>query len=160
MESTGQPPKWYLAISGCILLWNLFGVFVFTVMVLMVSGRLDIASEQALANMDEAQRAQTLATKQVILSTPMWANVAFAVAVGFGVLGSIALLMRKRLAVACFFISLAGVLAQNAYNYLLSDAIEKIGVGLSPFVILIAIVTVPFALFGSKSGWLESLSTS
>ena len=157
VESSVRPPKWYWVLGGFILLWNLFGVFVFSVMVLMVSGTLDIASEEAMAKMAEAQRTQTLTTKEVILSTPMWANVAFAVAVGFGVLGSIAMLMRKKLAVPFFIVSLIGVLAQNSYNYLLSDAVEKMGVGLSPLVILVAIVTVPFALFCSRRGWITAL---
>ncbi len=154
-ESSVKPPVWYWVLGGFILLWNLFGVFVFAVMVLMVSGNLDIASDQNLANMDEAQRTQTLVTKEVILSTPMWANIAFAVAVGFGVLGSIALLMRKRAAVPFFIVSLMGVLTQNLYSYLLSDAVEEMGVGLSPVVILVAIVTVPFALFCTHRGWLR-----
>ena len=152
--SSGKPPAWYWVLAGLILLWNLFGGFVFAVMVLMVSGNLDIANEQALAKMDDAQRTHTLVTKEVILSTPLWANVAFAVAVGFGVLGSIALLLRKRIAVAFFVISLIGVLAQNSYNYLLSDAVEKMGVGMSPVVILVAILTVAFVVFCSRRGWI------
>ena len=154
VESSVKPPVWYWILGGFILLWNLFGVFVFSVMLLMVSGNFDIASEQAMAKMDEAQRTQTLVTKEVILSTPMWANIAFAVAVGFGILGSIALLMRKKAAVAFFIVSLIGVLAQNSYNYLLSDAVEKMGVGMSPVVILVAILTVAFAFFCSHRGWI------
>lgn len=155
-ESSVRPPVWYWILGGGILLWNLLGVFVFSVMVMMVSGKLDIASEQAMANMNEAQQAQTLVTKQVILSTPTWANIAFAFAVGFGVLGSVALLMRKQIAVPFFIVSLIGVLAQNSYNYLLSDAVEKMGVGMSPVVILVAIACLPFALFCSSRGWIGS----
>ena len=151
-EPTGKNPVWFWILGVFILLWNLFGAFVFCIMVLMVSGKLDIASEQALANMNEAQRTQTLVTKDVILSTPMWSNVAFAVAVGFGILASIALLMRKRIALPFFVISLVGVLVQNSYNYLLSDAVQKIGVGLSPAVIAVAILMIPFAWFCSKRG--------
>lgn len=156
LESSVRPPLWYWVLSGFILLWNCFGVFVFTVMVLMVSGNLDIASEAAMAKMDENQKAQTLATQDVILSTPMWANVAFAFAVGFGVLGSVALLMRSRVAIPLFIISLIGVLAQNSYNYLLSDAVETMGVGLSPMVILVAVALVPFALSCARRGWLTA----
>lgn len=152
-EASAAPPAWFWALAGFFLLWNLFGAFVFSVMVLIVSGNFDIASEQALSQMDEAQRAQTLVTKEVILSTPMWSNVAFAVAVGFGVLGSLAFLMRKKIAVPFFILSMIGVLVQNSYNYLFSDAVEKMGVGLSPVVILVSIVTVPLAWSCTQRDW-------
>ena len=151
---TTKPPKWYWAISALILLWNLLGAFVFAFMVMIVSGNLDIASEQAMASLTEEQKAQTIETKETIINTPLWVNVAFAVAVGFGVLGSLALLMRKKLAIPLLIISLVGVLVQNSYTYLLSDTIEKMGVGLSPVVILVAILLIPFAMLCAKRGWL------
>ena len=124
-------------------------------MVMMVTGTVDIASEQALAGLSESQRSQAMMTKEVILSTPMWSNVAFAIAVGFGLAGSIALLLQKKVALPIFVVSLLGVLIQNSYNYFLSDAVEKIGVGLSPLVIAVAIALIPFAVFCSKNGWLR-----
>ena len=150
-----RPPAWYWIVAAGSLLWNVFGAFVFAVMVLMVTGTFDIASEEAMANLTEAQRAQTVTTKEVILGTPMWSNIAFAFAVGCGVAGSVALLMRRRIATPLFIVSLAGVLVQNAYNYLLSDAVAKIGVGLSPVVILIAIALVPYSMFCGKKAWLR-----
>ena len=154
-ENPVKPPSWYWIVSILALLWNLLGTFVFAVMVLMVSGKLNIASEEAVANMDETQRAQMLVTQEVILAKPMWCNVAFAAAVGFGVPGSVALLMRKKVAIPFFLISLVGVLVQNSYDYLLSDAVEKIGVGMSPMVILVAILMVPFAYFGGQRDWIK-----
>lgn len=158
IDSTGninKPPVWYWLVAVIVMFWNLLGVFVFTIMVLMVTGTLDIASEEAMAGLTEVQRSQNMTTKEVILSTPMWSNVAFATAVGFGVAGSIALLMRRKVAVPIFVISLVGVLVQNSYNYLLSDAVEKMGVGLSPMVILVAVALVPFTLFCSNRRWLH-----
>lgn len=157
-DSTGnlnKPPAWYWLAAVIVMFWNLLGLFVFILMVLMVTGTLDIASEEAMAGLTEAQRSQKMTTKDVILSTPMWSNVAFAIAVGFGVAGSIALLMRRKVALPIFVISLVGVLVQNAYNYLLSDAVEKIGVGLSPMVILMAVALIPFTLFCSSKRWLH-----
>ena len=153
--AANKPPSWYWFVAVIVTLWNLLGVFVFTVMVLMVTGTLDIASPEAMAGFSEAQREQTLTTKEVILSTPMWSNVAFAVAVGFGVAGSVSLLLRRAAALTCFIISLVGVLVQNSYNYLLSDAVERIGVGLSPLVILVAISVVPYVMFCIKRQWLH-----
>ena len=157
-DSTGKlnrPPAWYWLVAVIFMFWNLLGLFVFISMVLMVTGALDIASEEAMAGLTEAQLTQKMTAKDVILSTPMWSNVAFAIAVGFGVAGSIALLMRRKVALPIFVISLVGVLVQNAYNYLLSDAVEKIGVGLSPMVILMAVALIPFTLFCSSKRWLH-----
>ena len=152
--SINKPPAWYWLVAVIVVFWNLLGGFVFTFMVLMVTGTLDIASEEALAGLTEYQRSQKITTREVILSTPMWSNVAFAIAVGFALAGSIALLMRKKVALPIFIVSLFGVLIQNSYNYLLSDSVEKMGVGLSPVVIVVAIALVPFTLICSKKGWL------
>lgn len=151
-DTNDKAPVWFWILGILILLWNLFGIFVFAIMVLIVSGNLDIANEQALAQMNEAQRSQTIVTKEVILSTPMWSNVAFAIAVGFGSIASITLLMRRSIALPLFVISLIGVLVQNSYNYLLSDAVQKMGVGLSPIVILVAILMIPVAWFCARRG--------
>jgi len=153
--SVNKPPAWYWLVAVAALLWNLLGGFVFTIMVLMVSGTLDIASEEALAGLTESQRSQQITTKEVILSTPMWSNVAFAIAVGFGLAGSIALLLRRKVALPFFVVSLLGVLVQNSYNFLLSDAVEKMGAGLSPLVIGVAVALTPFTLYCSNKKWLS-----
>jgi len=150
-----KPPIWFWIVGVVMLLWNLLGLFVFAVMVMMVTGSIDVASEQALAGLSEDQQSNRIATKAVIDATPTWVNVAFGVAVVCGVLGSIALLMRRKLAVWLLILSLLGVLTQNAYVYLLSDSIEVMGVGLSPAVIMSAIAIVPFAIFCSRRSWLR-----
>jgi uncharacterized membrane protein (Fun14 family) len=153
-DSTLNPPRWYWALGVILLIWNLFGVFVFAVMILIASGSMELASEQALSEMEESQRAQTIAIQEVIMSTPTWVNVAFAFAVGCGVLGSLSLLMRRKIAVPLFIVSLIAVLVQNSYQYLLSDAVEKVGVGLSPVVILVAGLSIAYALLCSRRNWI------
>ena len=100
------------------------------------------------AGLNEAQAKSTLLT-------PKWVNTAFGVAVVFGVMGSVALLARKKLAIPLLGISLLGVLAQNTYTYLLSNVAEIMGVGPSPMVIVGSIAAIPFALFSVKKGWLK-----
>lgn len=111
----------------------------------------------AMLNNEEllTQATATEAQVEAISSTPIWVNIAFGVAVIFGVLGSIALLMRRKLAFPLFVISLLGVLAQNAYVFLLSDTVEKMGVGLSPLVIAVAVLIVPLSAAWTKKGWLR-----
>ena len=90
----------------------------------------------------------------LILSTPFWVTIAFGAAVIFGVLGCVALLMRRKLAITLLVISLIAVLAQNFFVYFMSNSIEIMGVGASPAVILGAIAIVPFAVVCARRGWL------
>ena len=147
MSEESQPtsvktPIWFWVVGSILLLWNLAGLAAFA-MIMVLSG-----SDEALqqSGMNDAQI-------ELIKATPPWVNIAFAVAVVFGVLGCIALLMRKNLAVPFLILSLLGVIAQNLYVFLLSNSVEIMGVGLSPVVIPVAIGLVPFAMYCSKQAW-------
>ena len=101
------------------------------------------------AKLNEAQQ-------ELINSTPSWVNIAFGVAVIFGVLACIALLMRRKFALPLFVISLLGVLVQNTYVFFMSNSVEIMeGVGMAPLVILIAILLIPFTIFCLSKGWLR-----
>lgn len=60
-------------------------------------------------------------------NVPAWANVAFGCAVFGGTLGCIALLLRKKLAMPLFIISILGVVVQNAYSWFMTNAFEVFG---------------------------------
>ena len=142
-KSKSNPaPIWFWIVSGVLLVWNLMGLAAFAFFMAMSN------SEQALqqSGLNEAQL-------QLIRDTPSWVNIAFAVATIFGVLGCIALLMRKSVATPLLILSLLGVAAQNTYVFLLSNSVEVMGIGLSPIVIPIAIALVPFAIYCSKRVW-------
>ena len=111
----------------------------------------------AVFNNKEALENAGLNEQQVelTLSVPMWVNVAFGCAVISGVLGCIALVMKKKIAIPILIISLLAVLAQNTYMYFLSNTVEVMGVGASPLVIAGAIALVPFAIYASSKGWLK-----
>ncbi|MEZ6094945.1 MAG: hypothetical protein R3C03_12065 [Pirellulaceae bacterium] len=64
----------------------------------------------------------------------------------FGVLGSIAMIAKRKIAIPLLAISLFGVLAQNTYMYFLSNVVEIMGVGASP-VVIGRVAAIPFALF-------------
>ncbi len=78
------PPRWFWMVSGVGLVWNLLGVAAFLGQMTMDLSSLP-AAEWAFYE-----------------STPVWATVAFAVAVSGGVLGCGALLLRRRLTYAFF----------------------------------------------------------
>ena len=137
-------PMWFFIVSALFLIWNVFGLAVFVMA--MTKYRKPEALEAA--GLSEQQIELTLAT-------PTWVNIAFGVAVVFGVLGCIALLAKMSLAVPLLCISLAGVVVQNTYMYFLSDTVKIMGTGASPFVIAGAIALIPYALYCANSGWFK-----
>ena len=81
-------PKWFWIVSVVLLLWNLMGLAVFGIMMTMIGN----AEAMTAANLNDEQQA-------LINAAPSWVNISFAVAVIFGVLGCIALLMRRKFAI-------------------------------------------------------------
>jgi hypothetical protein len=72
-------------------------------------------------------------------NTPSWATAAFAIAVWFGLLGCILLLIRKKLAKLLFIISIFGVIVQMIYNFFMTNAIEVFGTAslIQPLIVLL-----------------------
>ena len=143
-ESTKVPVSFWV-VSGAALVWNLIG---FLVYYLQVS-----ATPEQLAEMytNEAELA-------FMTSIPAWATGAQGLAVTAGVLGSLLLLLRNKMAKMLFIVSLAGILAQNAYGFILGDGISALGVGailLPIIVIVVAIALVIFSARAVEKGWLK-----
>lgn len=145
MNGTMEAPRskgfWIVGIIA--LVWNLIGVAMFWMQMMMTPER--------LALMAEPQR-------QVYEATPIWLNLAFAIAVLGGVLGAIGLLAKKRWAVTMFFVSLLALLVQMIGGYVVTPAWVAYGVaGLVMPIVLIAIALL-FWRYAQKvavRGWLE-----
>lgn len=140
-ESTATP-IWFLIVGAILVLWNLMGLVAFGFSVAM------LGNEEALQ-----QSGMNAAQLEVIKETPFWVNAAFGVATIFGLLGCIALVMRKSVAIPMLFFSLLGVIAQTTYVFLLSNSVEVMGIGLTPIVVPIAIALVPFSMYCAKQAW-------
>lgn len=82
-------------ISTVALIWNLLGVLNFL-------GQLD---PDAVSAMPDSHRA-------LIENRPLWGTLAFGIAVFGGVAGCLLLLLRNRMAIALFVISLVGIIVQ------------------------------------------------
>jgi hypothetical protein len=63
----------------------------------------------------------------VVTATPAWVHAATAIAVLGGVVASILLLMRNKLAVPLFAISLAAAVVQDIYIFFMSDSLAAFG---------------------------------
>lgn len=93
---------WHLwVVGGLSLLWNLFPVVDFSMT--------NMQNEFWLSQYNEAQRA-------FFLSTPLWANIGWALG-GFGsFIGSLLLLLRSRNALTAFLVSAAGLAVVSYYQ--------------------------------------------
>ena len=138
-----KPPVWFWVVSAIALLWNLAGVGAYLSQA--------YAPDDVVAQMEQA-------VQDLINQTPAWATAAFAIAVWGGALGSLLLLLRRKLAHTVLIISLAGILVQMFYNFFMSNSMEVYGPGgaiMPVMVLLIGIGLVFFAKKGKTAGWLK-----
>ena len=140
-ETNKQSPKWFMVVSAVLLVWNLLGVMAYIAQVTM--------GPEALAAMPDEQR-------QLIENTPAWATAAFAVAVNFGALGCLLLLLKRNLAGLFLQMSLAGVVVQMFHSFFMSKSFEVYGPGglvMPVMVIVIAIYLVTLAAKAKAHRW-------
>ena len=130
---TGSPapePKtplhlWIVAIVA--LLWNAVGAFDYIATQLRLEGRMSQFSQEQL---------------DYFYAFPAWAVAAWATAVWFALFGSLALLLRRRLAYPLFTISLAAMIVSTVHSFALTNGAEMMGSGGVVFSGVIAVVSI------------------
>ena len=142
--SKQTPPFWFWIIAIIGLIWNGLGVNQY---------------------LHQAYKTDTLKKMypdpkilDMVLNTPSWVMAVFAVAVFFGLLGSLLLTLRKKWALPLFVISLLGIIAQTVYTIFMSGAIDVYGYGalLMPLTILmLGLVFIIFSKKSIKQGWIS-----
>lgn len=120
-----QPARSIYVIAVILLLWNLMGVAAFV----MQYG----ADLNQLAKTDPD-------TARAFAAMPRWAWAVYAVAVGAGTLGAVALLARKALAATLFLISLIAVIIQFGHTFLGTDLLAVKGASTLAFPTLIFVI--------------------
>jgi len=128
MATTTKPSTSFWVISILAIIWNLIGVIVYLGQAYMTDDMKALMTEEQLA---------------IIENSPIWATAAFAIAVWFGLLGSILLTLRKKLSKSVLYISLLGVIVQLIYNFFMSNAIEVYGTQ----GIIQSLITLAISLF-------------
>lgn len=134
-------PSWFKVVAIIALIWNLFGVLAF-------AGQMMLTPE-ILAELPVAEQ-------ELYASTPLWATVAFAIAVFSGAFGSLLLLLKKALSTAILIFSLVGVVVQMLHAFFLSKSLEVLGPNsmiMPVIVILIAIYLVWLSKKAQSNGW-------
>jgi len=134
-DVTPQLPKtpWHLWIVGVLsLLWNMGGAFDFYMS--------ETHNAAYLKNLTPAQL-------DYFNHFPLWAVATWGVATWGSVLGSLALLARRRLAVGIFLTAIVAMILTTLYNYVLSDGLKVMGKGAAPLVFSAIIWVVAFLLW-------------
>lgn len=128
-------PHWsFWVICIVALIWNFMGSINFVMQ----------TNPRMVANFSEA--AQSL-----IASRPLWATIAFAIAVFGGVLAELLLLLKKSVAYYLFVASFLGALITNIHTFQVSSAVD-IWVG-SLMSILIAAFLIWYSKLVKRKGW-------
>jgi hypothetical protein len=104
------PTFWIISIAA--LIWNLMGVSAYLGQAYMTDAILKALPE---------------AEQLYYTNMPAWVTAAFAFAVFGGTVGCILLLLKKKLAIVLFILSLLGVLTQFVYNFFIQDYMEVSG---------------------------------
>lgn len=142
-QFTQKPPPWLYIVGVILLLWGLAGCWAFYTHV-----TLGAAANPEATDWDRAYFA----------ALPGWFAIDFAVAVGAGLLGSIALLLRSKWAVTLYWLSLVAVVIQFGWMFLATDVIAVKGASATFFPALIFVITV-FEIWVSglakRQGWLR-----
>lgn len=153
MSTTQSAPGWYWVVSILGLLWNLLGTLMFFWYTVFMEMML---TPEALAAIPAAERAQIEQQLQMAAATPMWVNIAYGIAVFGGLLGCLLLLMKRRLAVPVFGLSLAGVVAQNVYGLGVARIQETMGGAafvLPAIVLVFGVLLLMTAIKAKNEGW-------
>lgn len=138
MSSKTSKNKTLLVIGILALLWNIMGLFQFIMTAFMQDIMIETYSENYTAQQIE-----------LFLNTPTWYYVVFGICTTTGVAASVALLLRKKIAVPFFLVSLVSVLVVQGFWLLGTEAIDLLGTE-AIVMPMIVITTSIFLFFYSK----------
>ena len=136
-------PTWLKPLAWAALIWNSLGVIAFVMQMMMTPeliSKLPIDQQAAYSDI------------------PLWSTIAFAIAIFGGLLGCIFLLNKKALAIPTFTVSLAAILLQQYYNFVVINSIDLLGasaVFMPILVIIIAIGLLYISIKGKQQSWLN-----
>ena len=142
-----SPNKSFLIIGILALLWNIMGLFQFILAAFMQDIMLETYRETYTAQQME-----------LFLNTPTWYYIVFGICTITGVAASIALLLKNKIAVPFFLVSLLTVLVVQGFWILGTQAIALLGME-AVVMPMIVVVTSIFLYFYSKgaqqNNWLS-----
>ncbi len=143
MTTTNKPKTLFWVIAVCALIWNIMGLANFLATIFMKDWLIDnYPPDQA----------------ELFTGMPSWYLIVFGIATITGVLGCITMLMRKKITVMLFFISLIAAILTQAYWLFGTNAPEVMGsqVYFGPIMVIIICVFLYFYSKGAaRKEWLH-----
>jgi hypothetical protein len=144
-ETKSQGRPWHLWLVGIVgFSWSSIGVLSFILVQMNV--------EAVMSQYPPEQR-------EYFESFPLWAVAFWAIGVFGGVLGSLLLLLKNRLAVPVLFVSVAGAIVSNLGGLFLLGGMETMGgagaLGFAVFIIVFAAFLALYARAMGKKGVLS-----
>ena len=140
---TAKRPGWFIILVGVLILWGLAGCAAFYMHVAYGP-----AMNPDATDWDRAYFA----------ALPGWFAWDYAVAVGAGLLGSVALLLRSRFALLLYALSLIAVAVQFGYVFFATDLLAHKGAAMTvpfpAFIIALALLQVWLARYAANRGWI------
>lgn len=109
---TIKPTNTFYAVCVIGLIWYGIGVLMYLSQAYMTDAVISLIPKNQLEFME---------------NTPKWVYAAFAVAVWFGFLGAVLMILRKKSARLWFIISFVGLIVQLGYNFTMTNAYDVYG---------------------------------
>ena len=137
-------PTWFWAVAIFFLLWNMMGVFSFFTHTFI--------SEEVLAALPEKER-------ELYGDYPIWTTIVFAIAVFFGLFGSLGLILKKKWSKLAFIISLCAIIPQMTHNVFFTKSMDVYGPGQAATMPILVVVFGFFLIWFSNysiiKNWLK-----
>ena len=136
MSNTSKPNIIFWVITVIALLWNAMGVYNYLIQAFKAEAFTQSLNEVQLAFME---------------SMPSWNTALFAIAVFSGFIGTVLLLMKKKIAIPLFLISFITATIMQLYWLFGTDAIEVFSESMPYLMPIIVIVFCAFILWYAKN---------
>ncbi len=136
MTNSKNLRKSFKIISIIAIVWNVLGVASYFFHVYM--------SEDAIAKLPEAEQI-------LYQNIPTWKTVAFFIATVSGLLGSILLFLKKKIALPVLTLSLIGILVSFYYDFFKTKLIEIYGNGSIIFPLIVVLIGIFLVWYTKKS---------
>jgi len=137
-------PKWFWVVTIFFLLWNILGVFSFFAHTFI--------SEEALSALPDKERA-------LYGDYPFWTTLVFAIAVSFGMFGSLGLLLKKKWSILVFIISFCAIIPQMIHNLFFTKSIDVYGpvqaATMPILVVVFGLFLIWFSNYSIKKDWIK-----
>jgi hypothetical protein len=113
-DPRGRTPLHLWIVAILAVLWNAVGAFDYLATQLRLESYMGQFTQEQL---------------DYFYGFPTWAVAAWAIAVWFALFGSLALLLRRRIAYVLFLVSLVAMLVSTVHSFALSDGARTMGTG-------------------------------